>query len=112
MIIEDELPFATSEKSGFRKLMSIACPRFSMPSRRTTTRDAVGIYFEEKAKLKLFMKQSCQRVCLTTDCWTSQQQDGYMTITTHFIDGDWKLHKKIISFCMVKGHKGDDIGKT
>jgi hypothetical protein len=72
----------------------------------------VGIYFEEKAKLKLFMKQSCQRVCLTTDCWTSQQQDGYMTITTHFIDGDWKLHKKIISFCMVKGHKGDDIGKT
>jgi hypothetical protein len=111
MIIEDELPFATSEKSGFRKLMSIACPRFSMPSRRMATRDAVGIYFEEKAKLKLFMKQSCQRACITTDCWTSQQQDGYMTITAHFIDGDWKLHKKIISFCMVKGHKGDDIGK-
>ncbi|KAM0904126.1 hypothetical protein ACQ4PT_018237 [Festuca glaucescens] len=41
MIIEDELPFAFGEKSGFRKFMAIACPRFNVPSRRTTTRDAL-----------------------------------------------------------------------
>jgi hypothetical protein len=34
-----------------------------------------------------------------------------MTVTAHFIDKDWCLHKKIISFCKVKGKKGDDIGK-
>jgi hypothetical protein len=34
-----------------------------------------------------------------------------MTVTAHFIDKDWCLHKKIISFFMVKGKKGDDIGK-
>ena len=37
MIIEDEMPFAFGEKSGFRKFMSKACPRFNVPSRRTTT---------------------------------------------------------------------------
>ncbi|KAM0866595.1 hypothetical protein ACQ4PT_042524 [Festuca glaucescens] len=110
MIIVDELPFAFGEKAGFRKFMSIVCPRFTVTSRRTTTRDVVKRFFKEKAMLKKFFKDSCQRVCLTTDCWTSQQLDGYMTLTASFIDENWILHKKIINFFLVKGHKGDDIG--
>jgi hypothetical protein len=35
-----------------------------------------------------------------------------MTITTSFIDENWKLHKKVISFFKVKGHRGEDIGKN
>ena len=112
MIVEDEVPFAFGEKAGFKKFMSRACPRFQLPSRRTSTRDIVRLYFQEKAKLKKFFKDSCKRVCLTTDCWTSQQQDSYMTVTTSFIDDDWNLHKKVISFFQVKGHKGDGIGKS
>uniref|UniRef100_A0ACD5UTV8 Uncharacterized protein n=1 Tax=Avena sativa TaxID=4498 RepID=A0ACD5UTV8_AVESA len=111
MIIEDELPFAFGENSGFRKFMAKACPHFSIPSRRTCARDVVRSYFEQKANLKHFFKESCERACLTTSCWTSQQQDSYMVVTAHFIDKDWKLHKKIISFFKVKGHRGDDIGK-
>ena len=76
MIIEDELPFAHGEKSGLKKFMALACPRFTLPSRRTCTRDTVKIYFEQKAKLKMFLQENCQRVSLTTDGWTSQQQDS------------------------------------
>jgi hypothetical protein len=112
MIIQDELPFAFGEKPGFRKFMAKACPRFNVPSRRTTTRDDVRCYFQEKAKLKKFFKDSCQLVCLTTDCWTSQQQDGYMTVTASFLDDDWVMQKKIINFFLIKGHKGEDIGKN
>lgn len=39
------------------------------------------------------------------------KQDSYMTVTAHFIDNDWVLHKKIISFFKVKSKKKDDIGK-
>jgi hypothetical protein len=92
--------------------MSVACPCWNVTSRRTLTRGIVGRYFEEKAKLKTFIKQQCERVCFTTDAWTSQQRDSYMAVTAHFIDCEWKLHKKVIGFVMVKGHKGDDIGKT
>jgi hypothetical protein len=81
MVIEDEQPFCFGEKPGFRKFMSKVCPCFQVPSRRTCTRDIVRHYFEEKAKLKKFFKDSCLRVCLTTDAWTSQVQDGYMTVT-------------------------------
>jgi hypothetical protein len=35
-----------------------------------------------------------------------------MTVTATFIDEKWNLHKKVISFFMVKGHKGEDIGKN
>jgi hypothetical protein len=105
MIIEDEEPFAYGEKVGFRKFMSLACPRFIIPSRRTCTRDVVQLYFEQKAKLKIFFQEHCNRVCLTTDGWTSQQQDNYMTVTAHFIDKDWCLHKKIVSFFKVQGKK-------
>uniref|UniRef100_A0A8R7Q5B9 BED-type domain-containing protein n=1 Tax=Triticum urartu TaxID=4572 RepID=A0A8R7Q5B9_TRIUA len=112
MVIQDELPFCFGEKPGFRKFMSKACPCFKPPSRRTCSRDTMCLFFREKAKLKKFFKDSCQRVCLTTDCWTSQQLDGYMTVTASFIDESWSLHKKIIGFFLVKGHKGDDIGKN
>jgi hypothetical protein len=112
MVIEDEQPFCFGEKPGLIKFLAKACPRFQLPSRRTCTRDIVRLYFEEKAKLKKFFKDHCQRVCLTTDCWTSQVQDGYMTVTATFIDENWNLHKKVIGFFMVKGHKGEDIGKN
>lgn len=33
-----------------------------------------------------------------------------MCLTAHFIDNDWKLHKKILNFCPISSHKGTDIG--
>ena len=69
----DGLPFAFSEKPGFRKLMSEACPRFTAPSRRATIRDSVRIYYREKEKLKKFFIGSSDRVSLTTNAWTSMQ---------------------------------------
>ncbi|KAF2316103.1 hypothetical protein GH714_041075 [Hevea brasiliensis] len=35
-----------------------------------------------------------------------------MCITAHFIDNDWKLHKKIVNFCPITSHKGDAIGRA
>ncbi|KAF1866235.1 hypothetical protein Lal_00024234 [Lupinus albus] len=64
--------------------------------------------FRRKEKTKGL---SCRRVCMTTDCWTSNQNLGYMCLITHFIDGDWRLQKKILNFCQVENHKGETIGK-
>ncbi|GKV43339.1 hypothetical protein SLEP1_g50642 [Rubroshorea leprosula] len=47
---------------------------------------------------------------LTTGTWTSLQRITYMSLTTHFIDAKWKLHKKILCFCLVNSHKGDELG--
>ncbi|XP_050272572.1 zinc finger BED domain-containing protein RICESLEEPER 2-like [Quercus robur] len=34
-----------------------------------------------------------------------------MSLTGHFIDDDWKLHKRILNFCQVEDHKGETIGR-
>ncbi|CAI0449146.1 unnamed protein product [Linum tenue] len=51
-----------------------------------------------------------QRVCLTTDTWTSVQNLNYMCLTSHWIDDQWKLHKKVLSFPTIPNHKGETIG--
>lgn len=50
-------------------------------------------------------------MCLTAYCWTSIQNISYMVLTAHFIDCDWKLHKRILNFCTIPNHKGDTTGK-
>jgi hypothetical protein len=34
-----------------------------------------------------------------------------MCLTLHFVDSEWKIHKKIINFCQITGHTGDMIGQ-
>ncbi|XP_050238288.1 zinc finger BED domain-containing protein RICESLEEPER 2-like [Mercurialis annua] len=112
MNIIDELPFRFVEGPGFRRLMNIACPRFVIPSRWTMNRDCYQLYLNERLKLKTFLKNESQRVCITTDTWTSIQRVNYMCVTCHWIDNQWKLHKRILSLVHVCGHKGDYISKT
>ncbi|XP_068336483.1 zinc finger BED domain-containing protein RICESLEEPER 2-like [Pyrus communis] len=109
MVVLDELPFTHVEGRGFRFFCSVVCPHFYPPSRRTLARHFVLMYDEMKAKLKTEL--ALHRVSLTTDTWTSIQKVNYMVITAHFIDSNWKLHKRILNFCVIANHKGNSIGK-
>ncbi|KZV39550.1 zinc finger BED domain-containing protein RICESLEEPER 2-like [Dorcoceras hygrometricum] len=109
MIVIDELPFKFVEGEGFRSFMAMVCPRFIIPSRWTVARDCVDLYTSEKKNLKSLLNKSSQRVCLTTDTWTSIQNINYMCLTAHFIDKNWKLQKRIINFCPITSHKGEAI---
>ncbi|KAG8633913.1 hypothetical protein MANES_18G145766v8 [Manihot esculenta] len=100
MIIVDELPFMFVEGEGFREWVEYTQPRFRIPSRWTVSRDCYDLYLEERKKLKIFFQKTSQRVCITTDTWTSLQRINYM----------YTLQKKIINFCLITSHKGDDIG--
>lgn len=111
MVIMDEKPFRSCEHEGLRYFMSFAQPNFIFPSRFTVARDCYRVYVEEKRKLKSYFSKSSSRICLTTDTWTSCQNLCYMSLTAHFIDDNWTLHKKILNFCPISGHSGEAIGK-
>nr|XP_029145226.1 zinc finger BED domain-containing protein RICESLEEPER 2-like [Arachis hypogaea] len=112
MFIGEELPFRFVESPKFRKFVHALQARFKVPSRTTLARDIGALYAEEKMKLQDFLSTNCGRVCLTTDTWTSIQNFTYMSLTAHFVDLDWKLHKKILKFCQVTSHSGEVIGAT
>jgi hypothetical protein len=111
MIIVDELPFKFVDGEGFQDFMKTVEPRFSIPSRFTVMKDCYKLFLSEKEKLRAMFITTGARVCLTTDTWTSVQNLNYMVITCHFIDCDWNLHKRIISFSLIPDHKGETIGK-
>lgn len=110
MVIESGRPFKIVVE-GFKQLMKYLNPGFEVPSSMAVHRDVMAMYMLEKQKLKDFFQKNRQRVCLTIDTWTSIQNDEYMRISAHFIDDNWKLHKKIINFCHVESHEGLNDGK-
>ena len=101
MIILDELSFRFVEGFGFRKFMFVTQPRFNpIPCCTTIAKTYFRVLLDEKQKLKEALRE--QQVCLTIDTWTSIQILNYMCLIAHFIDSDWKIHKKILSFCFVE----------
>ncbi|XP_024164338.1 zinc finger BED domain-containing protein RICESLEEPER 1-like [Rosa chinensis] len=34
-----------------------------------------------------------------------------MVLTAHFIDYGWKMHKRVLNFCVINNHSGNSIGK-
>ena len=107
MIIIDELPFRFVEGYEFQKYSTTLQPKLQIrdiSSRQTVARDVISIYGVEREKPREALKG--HRVCLTTDTWTSIQNLNYMSLTGHFIDDDWNLHKRILNFCQVENHKG------
>ncbi|XP_027932002.1 zinc finger BED domain-containing protein RICESLEEPER 2-like [Vigna unguiculata] len=111
MFVEVELPFRFVEHVAFRRYSNALQPRFKIPSHYTISRNIVTLWNAKKIYLKDFISQHCQRVCLTTDAWTSPQNQSYMCLTPHFIDNDWNLHKRILNFRQVISHTGEAMAK-
>ncbi|XP_065869662.1 zinc finger BED domain-containing protein RICESLEEPER 1-like isoform X1 [Euphorbia lathyris] len=112
MTITNELGFVFVEHQGFRGFRRVMQPRlrFILPSRRTIGRDCYVIYKEEISELKKNFKKLSSKICLTTNTWTSVQNLSYLCLIAHFIDDDWKLHKRIIGFCPISDRSGEVIG--
>ncbi|KAJ1263369.1 hypothetical protein BS78_09G179200 [Paspalum vaginatum] len=109
MVIIDEMPFRSVEGEGFRRYSKVLQPKFDPPSRVTVARDCMARYFQEKPNWKKVLKN--QRVSLTIDTWTSNQNLCYMSLTAHWIDVEWKPQTRILNFCSVSDHKGETLGK-
>uniref|UniRef100_A0A2N9GYS7 BED-type domain-containing protein n=1 Tax=Fagus sylvatica TaxID=28930 RepID=A0A2N9GYS7_FAGSY len=100
MIIMHDYPLHMVEHPGFLAFVQNLQPRFNMVSFNTVQGDCVATYLMEKQSLVKFIEGMPGRVCLTLDTWTSSQTVGYVFITGHFIDSDWKSHKRILNVIM------------
>ncbi|GJZ01288.1 zinc finger BED domain-containing protein RICESLEEPER 2 [Tanacetum coccineum] len=113
LIVLAELPFKFVEHPAFIKFSSDMQPRFNMPSRFKIARDISKFYLEERKSLFNFLSKDSTTVHLTTDAWTSScKRMNFMVLTTHFIDDDWVMHKRIINFRPIHSHRGVDIGRA
>lgn len=63
----------------------------------------MNIFHDEKKILfDYFSSLDCRFSC-TMDEWTSNQNKSYICVTCHFIDDEWKIHKRIVNFMHFNG---------
>ncbi|XP_033998009.1 zinc finger BED domain-containing protein 1-like [Trematomus bernacchii] len=90
MVVKDSQPFSIVDDCGFKELVALLDPKYTLPSRRALKEMVVKRYEEEKTKAKAVM-QRVEAVSLTADMWTSINMDAYLAVTCHYVDDSAKL---------------------
>ncbi|XP_039535814.1 E3 SUMO-protein ligase ZBED1-like [Pimephales promelas] len=102
-------PIAVVEGQGFKNLLKVLEPGYTVPARHTITNALTAKYEGLKDKVSALIQQS-EALSLTTDMWTSLRMESYMTVTAHFIDGDWKAQSLVLETKqMEEAHTGINI---
>ncbi|CAK8576547.1 unnamed protein product [Lathyrus sativus] len=110
MIITHGAPFNIVEWQAFRKYQKIMNEECRWISRNTIKADVMEIYKVEKERLRSQLAQISGRICLTSDCWTSCTNHGFISLTAHFVDMNWNLNNKILAFSHLKPpHSGPQL---
>ncbi|KAF5197877.1 Zinc finger bed domain-containing protein daysleeper [Thalictrum thalictroides] len=110
MIIMHEYQLHMVEHPAFISFVKNLQPRFDLVNFNTVQGDCVAIYLREKQDLVKLLGGLPGRINLTLDMWSSNQTLGYVTLTGHFIDVDWKLNRRILNVVMVPSpHSGDAL---
>jgi hypothetical protein len=92
MICVHEYPLSMVDHVGFRRFCAALQPLFKVVSRNTIKKDILDMYEVQRLSLVNSFQQCQSRIVVTTDMWTANhQKKGYMSVTVHFINDDWKL---------------------
>jgi hypothetical protein len=52
-------------------------------------------------------------VCLTSDIWSGNSKEDYITVVAHYITNDWELKKSVIGFKLIEvTHSGINIAEV
>lgn len=113
IIIYHDLPFRYVEYEKVRARDKFLNPDCVHICRQTAAADVYKKYEVEKVKLKEVLAKYHGRMCFTSDLWSARSQVmGYICLTGHYIDDDWKLNNHILAFCDLKPpHTGEAIAK-
>ena len=95
-IVEDLRPVAIVDGKGFTKLMKVAEPRFTIPSRTYFSQTVLPAHYVDAKKKVEALLSTTQYCSITTDVWTAKYQTrGYLSLTCHFIDNEWTLRPRL-----------------
>ena len=108
MTAVDIRPISMVDGIGFRNFCRKMNPQFTLPARKTVNLYLSQIY--QEGKDALIADISGGSVGLTTDLWTSHANEGYITITSQFINPKWVQSTKVLATrVMLARHTGVDI---
>ncbi len=103
-------PFSLVDNEHFITLVKELDPRINLSCRTTLTNVLLPkLYEEAKTKLREELA-SVNHVALTTDGWTSNTGDSYITVTVHYINSHLKMITRVLNTSFVpQAHTSENI---
>ena len=101
MIIQHDYPLHIVQQPAFRTLIESLQPRFKIVDVDTMEGEVYAVYQKEKENLLQAFNSMPGRISLTIGLWTTSQTLGYVSLAGQFIDSEWKVHRRMLSFMMV-----------
>jgi len=110
LIARLDLPLGFGYEKAFEEYIQRAHnPRFVSVSRQTTTRDLEKYFLDRRYSLIECLK-SVNSVCLTSDIWSGNAKEDYLSVVIHFVSADWELEKRVIGLRLIDvSHSGVNI---
>ncbi|XP_030640801.1 zinc finger BED domain-containing protein 4-like [Chanos chanos] len=109
MIITDSQPFTMVSDAGFKRLLAVAEPRYTLKNEKFYRTEMLEqIHRQVVAKIKTLIQAENAGQCLafTTDCWSSTTE-SLMSLTCHFIDNSWKRNQVVLNTKAMHGSHTD-----
>lgn len=115
MIATDNHPFTVVSGVGFKRLVALLEPRYSLKTEkyyRTDLFEDVHTKVENKIKEMVTLENAGPYLAFTTDCW-SGDTESLMSLTCHFIDSDWERKQIVLNVKAMHGsHTGEYISEV
>lgn len=108
-VARDLHPVSVVEGEGFCSLMELLEPSYTVPSRKTVSKELVALQGEVKAKI-VGELDLASFVTLTMDFWSSFAVNSYLGVTCHCISSEWELKSYVLQTREVTDrHTGENI---
>lgn len=109
MIIVHGYPLAMVDHVGFKVFVKNLQPLFEVVPNNSVEQACMEIYGKEKLKVYETINKLHGRINLSVEMWSSPENVEYLCLTAHYIDEDWKLQKKILSFVTLDSSHTEDM---
>lgn len=86
MIVKEYHPFSIVEDQEFRSFISMLCPGYKLPTRKTISTSLLPQIYNQCHESVINKLQTATAICITTDGWTSINNESFEAITAHWIN--------------------------
>ena len=96
MICIDMQPYRIVEDVGFRMYSHALEPKYKLPTRKSLSNDLIPKLYSDCVKTIRHSINGASSLALTTDMWTSVSNEAYMSVTGHYITGEFEMKCKCL----------------
>ncbi|CAG4991880.1 unnamed protein product [Parnassius apollo] len=97
------LPFSIVEDGYFQNFVAKLNPAYQLPSRKHVSNTLLDAEYHNCSNKVRGELSNVDYACLTIDCWTSRAQEGYLAVTTHYIDKNFNLETALLQCRILSG---------